>query len=136
MGPEQDLIMQAKQALHQIEAPVFYDGQKHSASYPQVILDLSNVQNEPQDFKSVEQTKLTLTVDVFTVPERMDQLFSLSNQVRNVMQKVRCAHWLSDFDNYSCRMLNDESYEGQSLKRAAFLFDYVTRGVAIKKGSM
>ena len=38
MGPEADLIVQVKKALHQVRAPVYYDGQKHDAEYPQVII--------------------------------------------------------------------------------------------------
>lgn len=135
MGPEADLIIQVKKALKQARAPVYYDGQAHKSSYPQIIVNLSNIQNEPHDFKDIEQTKLTITVDVYAMPERLDQLLDLSNQVRNMMEKVRCTNWWSDFDDYSCRILDDETYQGQSIKRAAFLFDYVTRGIAIKKGS-
>lgn len=49
MGPEADLIVQVKKALHQVRVPVYYDGQKHDAEYPQVIIDLSNIQNEPRE---------------------------------------------------------------------------------------
>ena len=51
MGPEADLIVQVKKALHQVRAPVYYDGQKHDAEYPQVIIDLSNIQNETKPRK-------------------------------------------------------------------------------------
>ncbi|MEE6637779.1 hypothetical protein [Limosilactobacillus pontis] len=141
MGPEADLITQVRVALNGVmlaphkSAPVFYDGQKHPAKYPQVIVDLSNIQHEPSSYKGIEETKQTITVDVYCKPERLDTLLDLSNQVRNLMEQVRCAHWQSKFDDYSVRILNDESYQGQSLKRAAFLFDYTTYGVPIKKGS-
>lgn len=133
MGPEADLIVQVKKALRQARAPVFYDGQAHKSTYPQIIVNLSNIQNQPQDFKGIEQTKLTISVDVYTMPERFDQLLDLSNQVRNTMRNVRCVNWWSDFGDYSCRILDDETYQGQSIKRAAFLFDYITQGVAIKE---
>ena len=135
MGPEADLIMQVKKALYQVRAPVYYDGQKHDAKYPQVIIDLSNIQNEPRSYKGIEETRLTISVDVYSKPERLDLLFDISNQVRNIMQQVRCAHWQSKFEDYSARILDDESYQGQSLKRTAFLFDFITYGIAIKKGN-
>ena len=135
MGPEADLIMQVKKALHQVRAPVYYDGQKHDAKYPQVIIDLSNIQNEPRSYKGIEETKLTISVDVYSKPERLDLLFDISNQVRNIMQQVRCAHWQSKFEDYSGRILDDKSYQGQTLKRTAFLFDFITYGIAIKKGN-
>lgn len=141
MGPEADLIVQVRKALSKVEhspnarAPVFYDGEKHPAKYPQIIVDLSNVQHELSSYKGIEESKQTITVDVYCKPERLDILLDLSNQVRNVMEKVKCAHWRSKFDDYSVRIMNDESYQGQSLKRAAFLFDYTVYGVPIKKGS-
>lgn len=142
MGPEEDLLIQARKGLDQIKTPtgikvkrlVYYDGEQHDATYPQIIVDFSNIQDQPRGFKAIEQTKQTISVDVYTKPDRLDVLFDLSNQVRNIMRKVRCDSWWSDFDQYSCRILDDESYQGQSLKRAAFLFDYITRGIAIKKG--
>lgn len=129
MGPEVDLIKQVKMTLHQVRAPVFYDGQKHDAEYPQVIVDLSNIQNEPRSYKGIEETKLTISVDVYSKLDRLDILLDISNQVRNIMQQVRCAHWRSEFDDYSGRILDDESYQGESLKRAAFLFDFIVYAI-------
>lgn len=133
MGPEEDLLGQVKQALKQVSAPTFYDGKPHEAKYPQVIIDLWNVQNLPHSFKAIEESKLTISVDVYALPEQVGERLNLNNQVRNVMENVRCAHWWSDFDDYSARTLDDEQ-AGRSLKRTAFLFDYITRGIAIKKG--
>ncbi|MCH5384940.1 hypothetical protein [Limosilactobacillus reuteri] len=121
--------------MPQVRAPVFYDGQKHDAKYPQVIIDLSNIQNEPRSYNGIEETKLTISVDVYSKIDRLDILLDISNQVRNIMQQVRCAHWRSEFDDYSVRILVDESYQGESLKRAAFLFYFITYGIAIKKGN-
>lgn len=133
MGPETDLIKQVKKALHQVRAPVYYDGQKHDAEYPQVIIDLSNIQNEPRSYKGVEGTKLTISVDVYSKLDRLDILLDISNQVRNIMQQVKCAHWQSKFDDYSGRILDDESYQGQSLKRTAFLFDFIVYAILRKE---
>lgn len=133
MGPEADLIKQVKMALHQVRAPVFYDGQKHDAKYPQVIIDFSNIQNEPCSYKGIEETKLTISVDVYSKPERLDLLLDVSNQVRNIMQRIKCAHWQSRFDDYSGRILDDESYQGESLKRAAFLFDFIVYAISRRK---
>lgn len=133
MGPEADLIKQVKQALHQVRAPVFYDGQKHDAKYPQVIIDFSNIQNEPCSYKGIEETKLTISVDVYSKLDRLDILLDISNQVRNIMQQVKCAHWQSKFDDYSGRVLDDESYQGQSLKRTAFLFDFIVYAILRKE---
>ena len=133
MGPEEDLLGQVKQALKQVSAPTFYDGKPHEAKYPQVIIDLSNVQNLPHSFKAIEESKLTISVDVYALPEQVGERLSISNQVRNAMEHVRCAHWWSEFDSYSARTLDDE-LGGDPLKRVAFLFDYMTYGVAIKKG--
>ena len=133
MGPEEDLLGQVKRALKQVGAPVYYDGKVRKAEFPQVIIDLSNGQDQPRDFKVIEKTKLTVSVDVYTRPDQVGERLSISNQVRNAMEHVRCAHWWSAFDDYSVRTLDDEM-GGVPLKRAAFLFDYMTYGVAIKKG--
>lgn len=133
MGPEEDLLGQVKRGLKQVSAPIYYDGKPHKAEFPQVIIDLQNYQNQPRDFKAVEQTKLTVSVDVYARPDQVGERLSISNQVRNAMEQVRCAHWWSEFDSYSARTLDDE-LGGDSLKRVAFLFDYMTYGVAIKKG--
>lgn len=133
MGPEEDLLGQVKRALKQVGAPVYYDGKAHKAEFPQVIIDLSNGQDQPRDFKVIEKTKLTVSVDVYARPDQVGERLSISNQVRNAMEHVRCAHWWSEFDSYSARTLDDE-LGGDSLKRVALLFDYMTYGVAIKKG--
>lgn len=134
MGPEEDLLRQVKRALKQVSVPVYYDGHPHDADYPQVIIDLTNIQNQPHEFKAIERTKLTVAVDVYVDPTQTAQRLRLNNEIRNVMETVRCAHWWSDFDDYSERTMDDESYDGSSLKRTAFLFDYITQGIAIKKG--
>ena len=133
MGPEEDLLGQVKKALKQVPAPVYYDGKPHKAEFPQIIIDLSNGQDQPRDFKAIEKTKLTVSIDIYALPEQLGERLNISNQVRNVMKSVRCAHWWSDFDSYSERTLDDE-IGGDPLKRTAFLFDYMTYGVAIKKG--
>lgn len=46
------------------------------------------------------------------------------------MQRIKCAHWQSHFDDYSGRILDDESYQGESLKRAAFLFDFIVYAIS------
>lgn len=132
MGPEEDLLAQAKWALKSISAPVYFDGHPHKASFPQVMIDFSNEQNQPHDVKAVERSKLTLSVDVLVTPEQTATRLRLNNEVRNVMEQVRCQYWSSDFDNYSERTLDDASYTGRPLKRTAFLFDYIVR--AIRKG--
>ena len=37
------------------------------------------------------------------------------------------------FDDYSGRVLDDESYQGQSLKRTAFLFDFIVYAILRKE---
>lgn len=133
MGPEEDLLGQVKKALKSVGVSTFYEGKPHNASYPQIIIDLSNVQNLPHSFKAIEESKLTISVDVYALPEQVGERLHVNNLVRNVMETVRCTHWWSDFDDYSARTLDDEQ-AGRSLKRTAFLFDYITRGIAIKKG--
>lgn len=136
MGPEQDLLSQAHTALKTLKnkAPVFYDGHPHKANYPYMTVDLSNVQNEPHAFKSIERTKLTISVDVYTAMGDTVTRLELNNEVRNIMERVRCQHWWSEFDSYSVRTLTDTEENGQSFKRTAFLFDFITQGIS-KKGS-
>lgn len=136
MGPEQDLLSQAHTALEALKgkAPVFYEGHPHKASYPYMTVDLSNVQNQWHAYKGIERTKLTISVDVYTAMTDTVTRLELNNDVRNIMEKVRCAHWWSTFDDYSVRTLTDTEESGQSFKRIAFLFDYITQGIA-KKGS-
>lgn len=129
MGPEEDLLRQAKLALKAIPAPVFYDGHPHKEQYPQIILDMENSQDEPDVLHTAEVVKLTLTVDIYVDPTQLGTLMRLNREVVNAMRRVKCLHWFSTFDNYSGRNLNDEAYDGHSLKRGAFLFDYLVYSI-------
>lgn len=129
MGPEEDLLRQAKLALETIPAPVFYDGHPHKEQYPQIILDMENSQDEPDALHTAEIVKLTLTVDIYVDPTQLGTLMRLNREVVNAMRQVKCLHWFSTFDNYSGHNLNDEAYDGHSLKRGAFLFDYLVYSI-------
>ncbi|MCH3922383.1 hypothetical protein [Limosilactobacillus sp.] len=133
MGPEEDLLAQAKKALKAVSAPVFYNGHPHKEQYPQIILDLENSQDEPEVLHSAEVVKLTLSVDVYTDPTQMGTLLRLNREVINVMRKVKCSEWFSVFDNYSGRNLDDEANDGHSVKRGAFLFDYFVYAIPERK---
>lgn len=129
MGPEEDLLAQAKKALKAVSAPVFYNGHPHKEQYPQIILDLENSQDEPDTLHTAETVKLTLSVDVYTDPTQLATLMRLNREVINVMRKVKCTKWFSMFDNYSGRNLDDEANNGHSVKRGAFLFDYLVYSI-------
>lgn len=129
MGPEEDLLRQAKLALKAVSAPVFYDGHPHKEQYPQIILDLQNGQDEPEVLHTAEVVKLTLSVDVYVDPTQLGTLMKLNREVVNTMRQVKCSKWFSMFDNYSGRNLNDEANNGHSVKRGAFLFDYLVYSI-------
>lgn len=131
-GPEKDLLNQVRQALKDVSAPVFFDGHKHNAVYPQVIIDFSNDQERPDIIRTAEVIKPTISADVYTNIEDVGTLLDISREVIGAIKSARCQYWASDFDNYSGRILDDESNDGAPLKRNALLFDFFI--YSIRKG--
>lgn len=131
-GPEKDLLNQVRQALKGVSAPVFFDGHKHKAVYPQVIIDFNNDQERPDIIRTAEVIKPTISADVYTNIEDVGTLLDISREVISAVKSARCQYWASDFDNYSGRILDDESNDGAPLKRNALLFDFFV--YSIRKG--